>query len=162
LIEKTFGNLIRADNFAEMILVVITISIVPAITEEVMFRGYIQRSFEFKIKPFWAAFITAVFFAAYHFNPYGIIPLAALGFYFGYAAYSSQSLIIPMTLHFLNNFFAVLLYFIIGDDELITSDVSDAAALNSNILYFFLTLFLFIVLMFFIKQYYKQKKLVGG
>lgn len=162
LLEKTFGNLIRADNFAEMILVVITISIVPAITEEVMFRGYIQRSFEFKIKPFWAAFITAVFFAAYHFNPYGIIPLAALGFYFGYAAYTSQSLIIPMTLHFLNNFFAVLLYFIIGDDELITSDVSDAAALNSNILYFFLTLFLFIVLMFFIRQYYKQKKLVGG
>jgi membrane protease YdiL (CAAX protease family) len=162
LIEKTFGNLIRADNFAEMILVVITISIVPAITEEVMFRGYIQRSFEFKIKPFWAAFITAVFFAAYHFNPYGIIPLAALGFYFGYAAYSSQSLIIPMTLHFLNNFFAVVLFFIIGDDELITSDVSDAAALNSNILYFFSTLFLFIVLMFFIRQYYKQKKLVGG
>ncbi len=162
LIEKTFGNLIRADNLVEMILVVITISIVPAITEEVMFRGYIQRSFEFKIKPFWAAFITAVFFAAYHFNPYGIIPLAVLGFYFGYSAYSSQSLIIPMILHFLNNFFAVFLYFIIGDDELITSDVSDAAALNSNILYFFLSLFLFIVLIFFIKQYYKQKKFAGG
>ncbi|MGB5288451.1 MAG: type II CAAX endopeptidase family protein [Ignavibacteriaceae bacterium] len=159
LIEKTFGNLIRADNIPEMLLVIITISIVPAITEEVMFRGYIQRSFEFKIKPYWAALITAIFFAAYHFNPYGIIPLAVLGFYFGFAAYSSQSLVIPMILHFLNNFFAVMLFFIIGDDELINSDISDAASLNMNVQYFFLMLFLFIGLIFFIRHYYKKSKI---
>ena len=41
LIEKTFGNLIHADNFAEMLLVIITISIAPAICEEVVFRGFI-------------------------------------------------------------------------------------------------------------------------
>lgn len=160
LIEKTFGNLMKAQNIPEILLVVITISIVPAISEEVMFRGYIQRSFQFKLKPYMAAFITALFFAAYHFNPYGIIPLAALGFYFGYSAYASQSLIIPIILHFLNNFFAVMLYFIIGDDELITSDVSDAASLNTNILYFFLMLFLFVVLIFFIKNYYRKSKTV--
>jgi len=48
LIEKTFGDLIRADNVPEMLLVIIAISVVPAICEEVMFRGYIQRSFGFK------------------------------------------------------------------------------------------------------------------
>jgi len=157
LIEKTFGNLMKAQNIPEILLVVITISIVPAISEEVMFRGYIQRSFQFKLKPYMAAFITALFFAAYHFNPYGIIPLAVLGFYFGYAAYASQSLIIPIILHFLNNFFAVMLYFIIGDDELITSDVSAAASLNTNILYFFLMLLLFVVLIFFIKKILQKK-----
>jgi len=162
LIEKTFGNLIRAENIPEMLLVIITISIVPAITEVVMFRGYIQRSFEFKLKPYWAALITAIFFAAYHFNPYGIIPLAALGFYFGFAAYSSKSLVIPMILHFLNNFFAVILFFIIGDDELISSDVSDAASLNINIQYFFIMLFLFIVLIYFIRNYYKKNKINPG
>jgi len=158
LIEKTFGNLIRADNIIEMLFVVITISIVPAITEEVMFRGYIQRSFEFRLKPYWAALITAVFFAAYHFNPYGIIPLAVLGFYFGFAAYSSQSLVIPMILHFLNNFFAVILYFIIGDEELIQSDVSDPSSLNMNVQYFFIMLILFIGLIFLISRYYKKNE----
>ncbi len=158
LIEKTFGNLIHADNLLEILLVIITISIVPAICEEVMFRGYIQRSFGFKFKPHTAAILTAVFFALYHFNPYGLIPLAIIGFYLGFAAYASQSLFIPIILHFLNNFFAVMLYFIIGDDELFQSNVSDAASLNANVMYFVLMLFLFFALMFFIRNYYKKSK----
>ena len=160
LIEKTFGNLMSAQNIPEMLLVVVTISVIPAICEEIMFRGYIQRSFEFKLKPYLAVLITAVFFALYHFNPYGLIPLAVLGFYFGFAAYKSKSLVIPMILHFLNNFFAVMLYFIIGDDELINSSVSDSSSLNENIQYFFLMFFLFIGLIFLIRQYYKKYKIV--
>jgi membrane protease YdiL (CAAX protease family) len=156
LIEKTFGNLIHADNFVEMLLVIITISIIPAICEEVMFRGYIQRSFGFKFKPHIAALLTALFFALYHFNPYGLIPLAIIGFYLGFAAYKSESLVIPIVLHFLNNFFAVMLFFIIGDDELFKSNVSDVESLDANILYFFLLLLMFITLIFIIKNYYKK------
>jgi len=156
LIEKTFGNLIHADNFVEMLLVIITISIIPAICEEVMFRGYIQRSFGFKFKPHIAALLTALFFALYHFNPYGLIPLAIIGFYLGFAAYKSESLVIPIVLHFLNNFFAVMLYFIIGDDELFKSNVSDVESLDAHILYFFLLLLMFITLIFIIKNYYKK------
>jgi uncharacterized protein len=160
LIEKTFGDLIRADNVPEMLLVIIAISVVPAICEEVMFRGYIQRSFGFKFKPHIAAIITALFFALYHFNPYGLIPLAIIGFYLGFAAYTSQSLVIPIIIHFLNNFFAVMLYFIIGDDDLLKSNVSDAASLDMNVIYFFLLLILFTALMFFIRNYYKKSKIV--
>jgi uncharacterized protein len=158
LIEKTFGNLIRAENIPEMLLVIITLSIVPAICEEVMFRGYIQRSFQFKFKAPVAALLTAIFFALYHFNPYGLIPLAIIGFYLGYAAYTSQSLFIPMVLHFLNNFFAVMLYFIIGDDELFKSNVTDSESFNENVIYFFLLLVVFLALIFLIKNYYKKHK----
>jgi uncharacterized protein len=160
LIEKTFGDLIRADNVPEMLLVIIAISVVPAICEEVMFRGYIQRSFGFKFKPHIAAIITAIFFALYHFNPYGLIPLAIIGYYLGFAAYTSQSLVLPIIIHFLNNFFAVMLYFIIGDDDLLKSNVSDTSSLNTNVIYFFLLLFLFTALMFFIRNYYKKSKIV--
>jgi hypothetical protein len=83
-----------------------------------------------------------------------------IGFYLGFAAYTSQSLVIPMVIHFLNNFFAVLLYFIIGDDELFKSNVSDAASLDSNVFYFVLLLFMFVALMFFIRNYYKKRKTV--
>lgn len=156
LVEKTFNNLIKADSVPEMLLVVLVISIVPAFSEEIMFRGYVQRSFEFKIKPLTAALITAVFFALYHFNPYAIIPLAALGLYFGFAAYRSKSLVIPIYLHFLNNFFAVMLYFTIGEDEFITGNISDVEALDSNVFYFFLSAALFLVLIFFIKRFYSR------
>lgn len=158
LIEKTFGNLLQADTVPEMLLVVVVVSIVPAISEEFMFRGYIQRSFEFKMKPFWAAIITAVFFSFYHFNPYGILPLAALGLYFGFAAYMSESLVIPIFLHFINNFFAVMLYFTIGEDELITSNIAESEALNSHIIFFFVLAGLFLLVVIFIRNYYLKTK----
>jgi len=154
LVDKTYGNLLKADSVPEMFFVIIVIAIVPAISEEVMFRGYIQRSFEFKMKPVWAALITAFFFGVYHFNPYGLFPLIALGFYFGFAAYISKSLIVPMFLHFLNNFGAVILYFIIGDDELISTDVTDPTGLEANIFLFFLLALLFTIVIFMIKKYY--------
>ncbi len=154
LVDKTYGNLLKADSVPEMFFVIIVIAIVPAISEEVMFRGYIQRSFEFKMKPVWAALITAFFFGVYHFNPYGLFPLIALGFYFGFAAYISKSLIVPMFLHFLNNFGAVILYFIFGDDELISTDVTDSGGLEANIFLFFLLALLFTIVIFMIKKYY--------
>ncbi len=158
LVEKTFGNLLAADNVPEMILVIIVIAVVPALSEEVMFRGYIQRSFEHKISPFKAAAVTAIFFGLYHFSPYGILPLITLGLYFGFAAYLSKSLFIPIILHFLNNFTAVLLYFIIGDDEIFSVDTTDTSGLNANIIYFFIMLSLFGIVVFFIKRYYKKIK----
>jgi len=159
LVEKTYLNLMSANSFPEMILVIITIAIIPALCEEVLFRGYIQRSFEMKVKPFYAALITAVFFALFHLIPTNIIPLAIIGLYLGYAAYASKSLVIPIVLHFLNNFFAVILYFIIGEDELIKSNVTDPESFNQNVIYFFLLLFLFIALIFLIKNYYKKIKI---
>ncbi len=154
LVDKTYGNLLKADSIPEMFLVIIVIAIVPSVCEEVMFRGYIQRSFEFKMKPVWAVLITAIFFGVYHFNPYGLFPLIALGFYFGFAAYISKSLIVPMFLHFLNNFGAVILYFIFGDEELISTDVTDSGGLEANIFLFFLLALLFTIVIFMIKKYY--------
>ena len=154
LVDKTYGNSLKADSVPEMFFVIIVIAIVPAISEEVMFMGYIQRSFEFKMKPVWAALITAFFFGVYHFNPYGLFPLIALGFYFGFAAYISKPLIVPMFLHFLNNFGAVILYFIFGDEELISTDVTDSGGLEANIFLFFLLALLFTIVIFMIKKYY--------
>ena len=156
MMEHAYNNLIIANSFFEKIFVIIVVSIVPAICEESMFRGYIQRSFEFKIKPFYAALITAVFFGIYHFNPYGIIPLILLGLYFGFAAYVSNSILIPMILHFLNNFAAVVLFFTFGDEDLIKS----APTADTNILSSIMTLLglsvLFGVVVVLIKKYYSK------
>ncbi|MEJ5262715.1 MAG: CPBP family intramembrane glutamic endopeptidase [Ignavibacterium sp.] len=161
LVDKTYGNLLRASNIPELLLVVLVVAVVPAVSEEVMFRGFIQRSFELKIKPFIAAFLTAIFFSLYHFNPYGLIPLAVLGFYFGFAAYTSRTLLIPVLLHFLNNFTAVMLYFIIGSEELIKSDVSAKSGEDLGF-YTLVTIALTIVfalLIVLIKKYYSQKQI---
>ncbi len=156
LVEKAYGDLISASNVFEGILVVVVVALTPAFCEEFMFRGFIQRSFEFKLKPFWAAFLTALFFALYHFNPYGIIPLMMLGFYFGFAAYTSKSILLPVLLHFLNNFAAVILYFIVGNDELISSAPTTDVDINSSVISFIGLLILFAGLVILIKRYYSK------
>ncbi|HRN28036.1 MAG TPA: CPBP family glutamic-type intramembrane protease [Ignavibacteriaceae bacterium] len=161
MVEKTYGNLLSASNVIELLLVITVVAVVPALSEESLFRGFIQRSFELKYKKYIAAIITALFFSAYHFNPYGFIPLFILGAYFGFASYKSKTLLIPMFLHFLNNFSAVILYYIIGDDELIKSDpTTNPNELSSYVMMFFALSVLFVGLIIFINKYYTSKKIL--
>lgn len=159
-VEETYGSLIKADSIFEASFVVIVIALTPAICEEVFFRGFVQKSFEFRIKPFWAALLTAFFFALYHFNPYGFIPLIVLGFYLGFASYISNSIFIPVILHFLNNFFAVMLFFIFGEEELTTNTPANFESLNFHFISFIILLLLFIIFTVYVKRNYQ--KLIGG
>ncbi len=81
----------------------IYIALVPAIFEEIMFRGYIQRALE-KNWGVWAAMIvSSLMFGAYHLQAGSILPLAFIGFVLAYVTYISDSLIPAMLLHFINN-----------------------------------------------------------
>jgi uncharacterized protein len=158
MVEGAYLTLLSVDNIFEGMLVVLVVAVVPAITEEILFRGYIQRSFEFRMKPIFAALITAVFFGLFHFNFYGLLPLIALGLYFGFAAYISNSIIVPIILHFLNNFTAIMLFFIIGDDELIKSTPAADPQLGSTVFMFFVFLVLFLGIITLIKKYYIENR----
>lgn len=136
LLQSTYGNLLSATSIFEAILVIFVVAFTPALCEEVFFRGFVQKSFEQKYKPVVAILITSAFFGLYHFNPYGLFALIALGAYFGYAAYKSQSIFIPIILHFLNNFFAVLIYIIFGSEELISSNVKTTGSILPGIISF--------------------------
>lgn len=160
MVESAYSYLLGTDNVFEAMLVVLVVAIVPAVAEEVMFRGYIQRSLEFKMKPVWAALITAVFFGLFHFNLYGLIPLIALGFYFGFAAYMSNSIFIPFFLHFLNNFSAVMIFFIVGDEELLKSAPAPDIDFGSMVLMFIIFFVLFLGTIGIIKRYYYQKRII--
>ena len=158
-VETTYGNLLKPNSIIEGGLIILIVAIVPALCEETMFRGFIQRSFEFKMKPFWAALITAIFFGLYHFNPYDLIPLIALGFFFGFASYTSNSILVPMFLHFLNNFAAVMLYFMIGDKKLLENVPDPNPDLKSAFVIMFILLILFIGVIYLIKRFYSQKNM---
>jgi uncharacterized protein len=162
MVEKTYGNLLRADSVFEMAFVFFIVAIIPAVSEEVMFRGYVQKSFELKMTPFRAIMITAIFFGLYHFNPYGIVPLILLGVFFGYAAYKTNSIIVPMVLHFLNNFIAVGLFYIIGDDELIETKVQPSSDLGNYLSIFLGLCLLFAGLIYLINKFYERRKEYAG
>lgn len=158
LVQSAYVDLLKSNNFAEKILIVGVVAVVPAFCEETMFRGFIQRSFEMKMKPFWAALITAVFFGLYHFNPYGLIALVCLGFFFGFAAYTSETIVLPIILHFLNNFIAVTMYFIYGDQELVNNPTITKSELMPTLAALVGLIIIFFSLIYFIKRYYSRLK----
>jgi membrane protease YdiL (CAAX protease family) len=89
------------------------IAIIPAIGEEMLFRGIFQRLFsEWFRNTHLAILFTAFIFAAVHLQFYGILPRMILGILFGYLFYWTGSLWLPIFAHFLNNASAVIVSFL--------------------------------------------------
>jgi membrane protease YdiL (CAAX protease family) len=159
MVEEAYASLLTYHSVSEASFIIFVVAVVPAICEETFFRGFVQKSFELKYKPFVSALITAVFFGIYHFHPYQIIPLVILGLYFGFAAYKTNSIFVPMSLHFLNNFIALMLFFVLGKDQVSTPmDVSFSDLKVSVISFLGLTVLFSMLILYMNRYYYKVKK----
>ena len=80
------------------------IALVPAISEELLFRGLIQNLFSKASQNVWIGItISAILFALIHLQPFNFLPMFALAFCYGMIAAFTGSIWITMILHFLNN-----------------------------------------------------------
>ncbi len=155
MVDKAYEGLLSSGSVIEGFFVIIVVAVVPAICEEVLFRGFIQKSFELKMTKFKAALITASFFGIYHFSPYGLVPLVLLGFYFGFAAYLSGSIFVPIFLHFINNLFAVITYFIFGSNSAVDKALEESIGINQSLISIVILILLITFYLIFIKSRYK-------
>jgi membrane protease YdiL (CAAX protease family) len=115
--EETYRILVTAHSPGEFIFVVLVVALTPAVCEELLFRGLVQRSFEKVTVGMQGAIITGMIFAAFHLVPYSFIPLAVLGSYFGFIVYRSQNIVVAISTHFFNNFLAcTAAYLQLSDD----------------------------------------------
>lgn len=100
-------------NFETYLKNILVMAFVPAICEEVFFRGALQN---FSIQVFKnkhiAIVFTAIIFSIIHFQFYGFIPRVLLGIYLGYLMIWSGSLLLPIIAHFLHNFLSITIDFI--------------------------------------------------
>jgi membrane protease YdiL (CAAX protease family) len=81
-----------------LVLIVLIAGLAP-LTEEFAFRGWIQRPLERRFGPVWAIGITAVLFAAAHFDPGGAPIRVVGGIALGYTAWVTRSIWPGMLLH---------------------------------------------------------------
>ncbi len=85
------------------------IALIPAIGEELVFRGVLFRILQKWVKNIHVVvIITSVLFSAMHLQFYGFVPRMFLGLVFGYLFVYSGSLWIPVIAHFVNNGTAVV------------------------------------------------------
>ena len=69
----------------------------------------------------------------------------------------SNSILVPMGLHFTNNFIAIMVYFLAGNEDLINSTPTGDIDLNSAILMIILLTLIMIGLLMIIKKYYSKQ-----
>ncbi len=97
----------------------VVMAAIPAIGEEMIFRGLIQRilhSWSGKVHV--AVWTQAILFSAIHLQFYGFLPRLVLGALLGYLFVWSKSLWVPIIAHFTNNAVALLLMYLIATGAL--------------------------------------------
>jgi len=107
----TFAFL-KMDHFSVLLFNLFMIGILPAIGEELIFRGVFQKIFAEWTKNIHVGILLAAFlFSAMHFQFYGFLPRFMLGILLGYLFYWSGSIWIPILGHFVNNSVAVIAFY---------------------------------------------------
>jgi len=103
--------LVTSETIGLMFLNIFILAVLPAITEELLFRGVLQRIFYgFFRSPHPAIWVTSFLFSFIHLQFYGFLPRLILGLTFGYLYYWSRSLWLPMLAHFVNNAVPVFIH----------------------------------------------------
>lgn len=95
------------------------IAMIPAIGEELFFRGIIQGGMtRSNMNPHAAIWITAFLFSAVHMQFYGLIPRTFYGALLGYLLIWSGNMWYPVIAHFANNAMAVIYYYFKNKTEM--------------------------------------------
>ena len=100
--------MVQIKSVADYLLALVIIALVPAIVEEVFFRGAVQQLFTSWFKKSWVGIlITSIIFSAIHVSYFGFLPRAMLGVVLGLLFYYSKNIWMNILAHFLNNGIAV-------------------------------------------------------
>ena len=91
------------DSLGRLFVGILIMAVLPAITEELLFRGIILKGLLNKFKPWVAILISAFLFMLMHGSLQQTVYQFILGLIFGAIAYYSGSIIYAIITHFLNN-----------------------------------------------------------
>jgi uncharacterized protein len=136
MFEETYRTLVAAHSPLEFAGVVLVVALIPAISEELLFRGLVQRNMETAFGGWKGALATGLIFGAYHLIPTSFVPLAALGIYFGWIVVRTQSITVAMIAHFMNNFVACLATYLNLNEDFVVLDPSakpDGLTIAANV-----------------------------
>lgn len=100
---------------------VLLMALVPAVCEELMYRGYMFTAFKDRMSLPKAIVIVSLLFGVSHMSMIKILPTALLGAALAYMICKSGSIVTSVLIHFLNNAFAVFTMYY-GDKVAFLSD----------------------------------------
>ncbi|MBO4328285.1 MAG: CPBP family intramembrane metalloprotease [Bacteroidales bacterium] len=133
--EEMAGDLtermLQVDTLPGLLFNLLVIALIPAVGEELTFRGVVQQALVKGCKNAHVGiFLSAAIFSFIHFQFYGFLPRMFLGLLLGYLFYYSGSLWTSILMHFVNNGSAVVVAYFEHRNQIGTS-VEDFGATDS-------------------------------
>ena len=123
-------KMLNVDTFGGLLLNLLIIALIPALGEEMTFRGVLQQSLTRKMNPHVSIWLSAAIFSFIHFQFYGFLPRMFLGVLLGYMFHITGSLWTSIAMHFVNNGTAVMLYYL-NNKGILDVDVEHFGALEN-------------------------------
>lgn len=148
--EAIIDAFVHTNNWFDWTFSFFLMAALPAVGEEIIFRGTLQKLMFEKVKNHhMAIWITAILFSTVHFQFYSFLPRVVIGAGLGYLFAHTGNLRLSIAAHFANNAFALIMikltdmhFTALKPDEWGTGDFLGAELLVSIVL-FTLLFFLF-------------------
>ena len=118
-LEKPYLNM---NSSADLLRVFAVMAILPAVGEELFFRGIIMRFAKKRSRGMrFPILITSTMFALFHFTAYGFFPILFAGILLGLIYYLTGSIVCSMLFHLLNNGLQIILMYVAKDNAQLKS-----------------------------------------
>ena len=117
--SDTLEVLLQMNNPQDLVISILLIAILPALGEELVFRGILQKyGYRFFRSNQVSVWITAIIFSAIHLQFAGFFPRFLLGLFLGYLYLWTRNLWVPIFVHFLNNAIMLVVAFAMGPEQI--------------------------------------------
>ncbi len=110
--ELMIADLLSGIGIGGLAIALFSMAIVPAVTEELFFRAFLQGWLMKKVNIHLTIVVVSVVFSLLHFDFYGFIPRFVISVMYGYVFYYTRSVWGVMALHFVNNAIYVVVTFV--------------------------------------------------
>lgn len=142
---------LQMKTFGDLLINIFIMALLPAVGEELFFRGALQKSLlRLSNKPWLAIFISSAVFALLHGTFFKILPIFTLGLLLGTVYYVTRNLWYTITIHFLNNAFAVLSVYYANQSVFLKRLAGDD--ISVPLYAAFISLIVVILIVYFIKR----------
>jgi membrane protease YdiL (CAAX protease family) len=150
---------LESNNWNETLINVLLIAVLPALGEELLFRGAMQTTFVRIFKNIHVAiWFSAAIFSAFHIQFLGFLPRFILGILFGYLMIYGRSIWLPILAHFTNNLLAFVLYQAYAETKEGINPIQQSGQEYPNIIWIILSFLGVIILMGWLYKIYKKNK----
>lgn len=107
--NRAIAAFLRMDTPVDLMINLFIMALLPAIGEELFFRGALQRvMLRLSNRPWLSILVSAGIFAMLHGTVFKLVPIFVLGLLLGTIYHITRNLWYGITIHFVNNAFAVL------------------------------------------------------